>query len=59
MAGKYSELSFCSHRVLIRIEGFRLNRVVTQAMKAGIQLKQIRMVSETEMVCWISAGDLK
>ncbi len=59
MAGKYSELSFCSHRVLIRIEGFRLNRVVTQAMKAGIQLKQIRMVSETEMVCWISAEDLK
>ena len=59
MAGKYSELSFCSHRVLIRIEGFRLNRVVTQAMKAGIQLKHIRMVSETEMVCWISAGDLK
>lgn len=59
MAGKYSELSFCSHRVLIRIEGFRLNRVVTQAMKAGIQLKHIRMVSETEMICWISAEDLK
>lgn len=59
MAGKYSELSFYSHRVLVKIEGFRLQRLLEQAMKEGLQVKQVRMVSETELTCWISAQDLK
>jgi len=58
LAGKYSELSFYSHRVHIKIEGFRLNRLLEQAMKNGLQVKQVRILSETELTCWISSRDL-
>ncbi len=59
MAGKYSELSFYSHRVQIKIEGFRLNRLLDQAMKNGLQLKAVCMRTDTELTCWISSSDLK
>ena len=57
--GKYSELSFFSHRIRIKIEGFRLNRLMNLAMKEGIQLKLVRMLSETELICWVSCRDFK
>ncbi len=58
MAGKYSELSFYSHRVQIKIEGFRLNRLLEQAMKSGLQVKMVCMRTDTELTCWISSRDL-
>lgn len=59
MAAKYSELSFFSHRIRIRIEGVRLERLLDLALKQGLNIKSLRMVSDTEAVCWISSGDLK
>ena len=58
MAGKYSELSFFSHRIKIRIEGLRLERLLDRALKEGLQLKQIRMRGSTELTCWVSRQDL-
>ena len=57
--GKWRELSFTSHRVQIRVEGFRLERLLDQSLKKGLELKQVRMVSSTEMTCWISAREVK
>ena len=59
MAGKYSELSFFSHRVCVKLEGYRLERLADQAHQAGLHLKHFRMISSTEAVCWVSASDLK
>lgn len=59
MAGKYSELSFFSHRIRIRIEGFRLDRLLDRALKEGLQLKQVRMTGSTELTCWVSRQDLR
>ncbi|MBR4410306.1 MAG: sporulation protein YqfD [Firmicutes bacterium] len=59
MAAKYSELSFFSHRVRIRIEGVRLDRLLNSALNQGLNIRRLRMVSDTEAVCWVSSGDLK
>lgn len=59
MGAKYSELSFFSHRVQIKIEGVRLEPLVNQALSQGLNLKQFRMLGDMEAVCWISAADLK
>ena len=52
-------LSFYSHRIFVKIEGFRLDRLLDRAMKAGLDLKSVRMKSETELTCWISRTDLR
>ncbi|MGN1143786.1 MAG: sporulation protein YqfD, partial [Anaerovoracaceae bacterium] len=52
-------LSFYSHRIFVKIEGFRLDRLLDRAMKAGLDLKSVRMKSETELTCWISRADLR
>ena len=59
MKEKYRELSFYSHRVQIRVEGFKLDRLLDKAMKAGLDLKSVRICSNTEILCWISPADLK
>ena len=52
-------LSFYSHQIFVKIEGFRLDRLLDRAMKAGLDLKSVRMKSETELTCWISRTDLR
>lgn len=59
MREKYRELSYHGDRRYIRIEGFRLDRLLNRAMAANIELKQVRTRSETELTCWISTADLK
>ena len=59
MKEKYRELSFYSHRLHIRVEGFKLDRLLDKAMKAGLDIKSIHLVSDTELTCWISPRDLK
>ncbi|MGN1414913.1 MAG: sporulation protein YqfD [Anaerovoracaceae bacterium] len=52
-------LSFYSHRIFVKIEGFRLDRLLDRAMKAGLELRSVRMKGETELTCWISRADLR
>lgn len=59
MKERYRELSFYNHRVKVRIEGFRLERLLDQAMKAGIIVKGVRLHSDMEMTCMVSQADLK
>ena len=59
MGGRYSELSFFSHRMQIRIEGMRLEPLLNQAMGQGLDLKYLRVRNPSEAVCWISASDLR
>lgn len=59
MGERYRELNFYKDRVQVRIEGFRLNLLLDRAMKAGLNPKSIRMVSDTELTCWVSRRDLK
>lgn len=56
---KYSELSFFKDRVQIRIEGFRIDRLLDKTFKNGIHMKNVQLKSETELTCWISSEDLK
>lgn len=51
-------LNFYSHRIFVRIEGFRLERLLDQAMKEGLILQSVRMHSNTELTCWISHSEL-
>ena len=59
MRERYRELSFYSHRVEVRIEGFRLERLLDKAMKEGLNVKAVRIHSDTEMTCVVSPADLK
>lgn len=56
---KYSELSFFKERVQIRIEGFRIDHLLDKSFRNGIHMKAVQVKSETELVCWISAEELK
>ena len=59
MAGKLGRRSFYSHRVQVRIEGFRLDRFTDRCMKAGIRLRNLQVKNDTEMVCTVAGADLK
>lgn len=59
MGGKYSELSFFSHRIHVRIEGFRLEQLLDRALNEGLDIRSFRLISDTEAVCQLSAADLK
>ena len=59
MKEKYSELSFYRYRLLIRIEGFRIERLIDKAFKEGIIIRSLRMISDTCGEGWVAADDLK
>ncbi|MCI8608087.1 MAG: hypothetical protein HFE73_00395, partial [Firmicutes bacterium] len=59
MRERYRELSFYSHRLQVRVEGFRLERLLEKGMKAGLNIKGVHLYSETEMVCTVSKEDFK
>lgn len=52
------ELNFCKHRIRIRIEGFRTDKLIDRAFCKGISFKELRVISDTELVAWIAADDL-
>jgi len=51
-------LNFSVHRVKIKIEGFRIDRLLDKAMKNGLDIRNIRIVSPLQAVCWIADSDL-
>lgn len=53
------ELSFYRHRVHIRIEGFRTDKLIDRAFRKGIALKNVRIISETEAEAQLAAKELK
>lgn len=59
MKAKCTELSFYRHRLLVRVEGFRIERLVQKAFEKGIVIRSFRMVSDTCAEGWIAADDLK
>lgn len=58
MKEKSGAWSFYSQRVKIRIEGFRLDWLLNQANEAGIIIRELRIISDTEASGWIAAADL-
>lgn len=53
------ELSFYRHRVHVRIEGFRTDKLIDRAFRKGIALKNVRIISETEAEAQLAAKELK
>ena len=51
--------SFYSHRLCVRIEGFRADRLLNRACEAGIKIHDLKILSDTEAEGWIAAADLK
>lgn len=59
MKATYRELNFSAHQVKIKIEGFRIDKLLDSAMKAGIYLRDVRHISPLAATCRIGAGDLE
>lgn len=59
MKARCSELNFYRYRLLVRIEGFRIERLLQKAFEGGIALRSLRMISDTCAEGWIAADDLK
>lgn len=59
MKVKFREWSFYNDRVQVKIEGLKIDRLIDKAVKNGAMVRDFRMVSETEAVCWVSGKDLK
>ena len=58
MRGKSRESSFITHQVKIRIEGFRIDKLINLAVKAKIPIRNLRHISDTETTCYIYPEDL-
>lgn len=58
MKGKSAVWSFYSYRVCIRIEGFRIDRLINKVHQNGIALRELRIISDTEAEGWIARQDL-
>ena len=48
MKARYRELNFSAHRIKIKIEGFRIDRLLDKAMKKGLDLRNIRIISSLQ-----------
>lgn len=59
MREKYRKLSFYSHSVHIKIEGFRTDKLLDKAFRSGIILKDVRTLSDTEIEARIAEDELK
>lgn len=59
MKEEYKALNFYKHRIQISIEGFRTDKLLAAAFSKDIALKNVRPVSETRVIAWISYKDLK
>ena len=58
MRGKSRESSFITHQVKIRIEGFRIDKLINLAVKAKISIRNLSHISDTETTCYIYPEDL-
>ena len=45
--------------MLVRIEGFRIERLLTKAFEKGIVIRSVRILSDTAAEGWIAGADLK
>ncbi len=59
MREEYKTLNFYRHRVQISIEGFRGDKLLSAAFQKGITIKNVRVISDTELSAWISYADYK
>lgn len=59
MRAGYRDLSFSAHRIKIRIEGFRTDRLLDKAIKKGLLLRDIRIISPLQVVCWTTKEDYR
>lgn len=59
MKARYRELSFSAHRVRIRIEGLRIEKLLDQAHQRGLDLRSVRLISAIEAECHITPEDLR
>ena len=59
MRDEYKTLNFYRHRVQISIEGFRVDKLLSAAFQRGITIKNVRIISDTEMIAWTSYVDYK
>ena len=59
MKARCSELNFYRYRLLVRIEGFRIERLMQKAFERGITIRSLRVLSDTCAEGWIAADDLK
>lgn len=59
MRERCKELNFYRCRLQLRIEGFKADKLLNMAFRKGIFMRQICVLSETEITVWIAAGDLK
>ena len=55
----YRELSFSTHQVKIKIEGFRIDKLLDSGMKEGIFFRNVRHVSPLAITCNVTATDLE
>jgi len=53
------ELNFYRCRLQLRIEGFKVDKLLNMAFRKGIFMRQICVLSETEITVWIAASDLR
>lgn len=53
------KLSFYKHRIHIKIEGFRTDKLIDKAFRSGIVLENVRVVSDTEVRAEIAGDELK
>lgn len=59
MRERCKELNFYRCRLLLRIEGFKADKLINMAFRKGIFMRRICVLSETEITVWIVASDLK
>ena len=59
MKAKYRALSFSAHRIRIRIEGVRIEKLLDQAHRKGLDLRYVRLLSHIEAECHTTPRDLR
>ena len=59
MRGTSRESNFTKHWVRIKVDGFKPERLLSQAMERGVALRQIHYKDETEVFFTIAADDLR
>lgn len=52
-------MNFFAHRIRIKIEGFRTDKLIDKAMKAGIHMCGIKRISDMEIYCWVTPEGLR
>lgn len=59
MKGKSQESNFIRHRIRVRLDGFKPERLISQAMARGIGIRNITYKDETQVVFSVSSSGLK